>query len=61
MGKFIGLVLVGLCLAAGVDLSSKAQVPAAANCSGYAEATLPQQLLLKAWVFSTSWTGFNPL
>ena len=56
MVKFIGLVLVGLCLAAGVDLSSKAPVPCAANCAGYAEATLPQQVLLKVWVFSSSWT-----
>lgn len=56
MGKFIGLVLVGFCLASGVDLSSKAAVPAAANCSGYNEASLPQQVLLKVWVFSSSWT-----
>ena len=56
MGKFIGLVLVALCLAAGIDLSGKAQVPAAVNCSGYTEATMTQQILLKAWVFSSSWT-----
>lgn len=56
MVKFIGLVLVALCLAAGVDLSSKAAVPIAANCAGYAEASLPQQLMLKAWVFTAGWT-----
>jgi len=56
MDKFIGLVLVSVCLAAGVDLSSKPAVPSAANCAGYAEATLPQQVLLKVWVFGSSWT-----
>jgi hypothetical protein len=56
MGKFIGLVLVALCLAAGFDLSSKPAVPVAANCSGYAEASLTQQLALKAWVFTRAWT-----
>ena len=63
MVKFVesGITFVVICVmifggAAAMDLSSKPAVPVAASCSGYAEASLPQQLALKAWVFTRAWT-----
>ena len=55
MVKFIGLLLVALCLAAGVDLSSKPPTPSASWCAGFDEASLVQQLHLRMWVGVHSW------
>jgi len=63
MFKFLGetvtfiffVCLVGGC-AAAYDLSSKAQLPSAAKCSGFESASFGDQLLIRGWMFSTSWT-----
>ena len=59
MGKLFGflIVIAGLSgIAAVHDLSSKRAVPSADKCSGYEDASLPQQLALRAWVFTRPWT-----
>jgi hypothetical protein len=55
MVKFIGLLLIALCLAAGVDLSSKPPTPSASWCAGFDEASLVQQLHLRMWIGVRSW------
>ena len=52
---FVFFVLfVGGC-AAAYDLSSKPQLPSAAKCSGFESATFGDQLIIRGWMFTTSW------
>lgn len=51
-----------LLIAVGVsayDLSNYSGLPSADKCAGYQEASLPQKIGLKAFVFSRRWTVTN--
>lgn len=50
------VAMVAVVVAATVDLSSKPAVPTAAWCGGFDEASLPQQLFLRAWMSRTKFT-----
>jgi hypothetical protein len=59
LGELVTFVFVVCVIGGGAayyDLSSKAQLPSAAKCSGFETATLRDQLLMRGWMFSTSWT-----
>jgi len=41
------------------DISRQEAIPSAAKCSGFNEASLPQQLALRAYVYAQPWTVNN--
>jgi hypothetical protein len=59
MERFIGLILVSVCLAAGFDLAAKPARPSASYVAGFDEAGIVQKIQLKAWVFSQKWECFD--
>ena len=51
-------VAVLVCIGA-YDISNQEGVPSAAKCAGFKEASLPQQLVLRAYVYAQPWTVKN--
>ena len=59
MERFIGLILVSVCLAAGFDLAAKPATPTASYVAGFSEVGIVQKVQLSAWVFSQKWECFD--
>lgn len=56
VGFFLAAVVV--CIGA-YDISNQEGMPSAAKCAGFKEASLPQQLVLRAYVYAQPWTVKN--